>query len=215
MDVCSLTGRMMSGLRLSTRIHPITGWLSLLPSSHPIPPTACLTVSLPKGQRHEVTTFHVSDNRYLRPTLSTGGSDARVGRSEIHPNHPLTILVQASQLLWLVYVHGSYKCSLTLAIVSYPNASPGWSFQERFHLAASTPFAKANFGALSGRLHIRQGCTLSACFHRITATGRWVQTEGSIPPLSSQNTRLRVAIQIRRWNHNSPSRPEITFDSNY
>jgi hypothetical protein len=56
------------------------------------------------------------------------------------------------------------------------NPSPGWSFQERFYLTASTPFAKANFGALSGRLHTRQGCTLRACFHRIAATGRWVQT---------------------------------------
>jgi hypothetical protein len=55
--------------------------------------------------------------------------------------------------------------------------TPGWSFQERFHLTASTPFAQANFGALSERLHTRQGCTLSACFHRITATGRWVHTK--------------------------------------
>jgi len=177
MDVSSLAGRVMSSPRLSTRIHPITGWPSLLPSSHPIPPTACLTVSLPHGRRHGVTTFHVFDIRYLRSTLSAGGSAARVGRSASPPNHPLTILVQASQLLWLVNIHDRYKCSLTLTIVSYPNPSSGWSFQERFHLTASTPFTKANFGALSGRLHTRQGCTLSACFHRIAATGRWVQTK--------------------------------------
>ncbi len=176
MDVSSLTGRVMSSLRLSTRIHPITGWPLLLPSSHLIPPTACLTVSLPQRRRHGVTTFHVSDSKYLRSTFSAGGGVARVGRSATHPNHPLTILVQASQLLWLVNIHDSYKCSLTLTIVSYPNPSPGWSFQERFHLTASTPFAQANFGALSGGLHTRQGCTLSACFHRIAATGRWVQT---------------------------------------
>jgi hypothetical protein len=48
MDVSSLTGRVMSSLRLSTRIHPITGWPWLLPSSLPVPPTACLTVSLPR-----------------------------------------------------------------------------------------------------------------------------------------------------------------------
>ena len=177
MDVSSLASRIMLGLKPSTRIHPITGWPSLLPSSLPIPPTACLTVGLPKGRRHGVTTFHVSDSRYLRSTLSAGGSVARVGRSAIHPNHPLAILVQASQLLWLVYVHDSYKCSLTLTIVSYPNPSPGWSFQVRFGLTASTPFAQANFGALSGRLHTRQGCTLSACFPMIAATGRWVQTK--------------------------------------
>jgi hypothetical protein len=50
MDVSSLAGRVMSSLRLSTRIHPITGWPWLLPSSHPIPPSACLTVSLPLGE---------------------------------------------------------------------------------------------------------------------------------------------------------------------
>jgi hypothetical protein len=177
MDVSSLAGRVMSSLRLSTRIHPITRWPLLLPSSLPIPPSACLAVSLPKGRRHGVTTFRVSDNKYLRSTLSAGGSVARVGGSAIHPSHLLTILVQASQLLWLVYVHDSSKCSLTLTIVSYPNPSPGWSFQERFSLTASTPFARANFGALSGRLHTRQGCTLGACFHRIAATGRWVQAE--------------------------------------
>ena len=47
MDVCTLTGRIMLSLKLSTRIHPITGWPSLLLSSLLIPPTACLTVSLP------------------------------------------------------------------------------------------------------------------------------------------------------------------------
>jgi hypothetical protein len=99
--------------------------------------------------------------------------------SDVHKSSepPAYLLVQASQLLWLVYIHDSYKCSLTLTIVSYPNPSPGRSFQERFGLTASTPFAQANFGALSGRLHTRQGCTLGACFHRIAATGRWVQTK--------------------------------------
>ena len=139
MDVCSLTDRVMLSLRLSTRIHPITGWPWLLPSSLPVPPTACLTVSLPKGRRHGFITFHVSDSRYLRPTLSAGGNTARVGRSQIRPTHPLTILVQALQLLWLVYFHDSYKCSLTLTIVFYSNPSPGWSFQERFHLTVSSP----------------------------------------------------------------------------
>jgi hypothetical protein len=178
MDVSSLAGWVMSNLRLSTRIHPITGWPWLLPSSLPVPPTACLAVSLPQwGRRHEVATFHVSDSEYLRSTLSVGGSVARVGRSLTHPNHPLTILVQASQLLWLVNVHGSYKCSLTLTIVSYPNPSPGRSFQECFGLTASAPPAQADFGALSGRLHTRQGCTLGACSHRIAATEHWVQTK--------------------------------------
>ena len=48
-------------------------------------------------------------------------------------------LVQAYQLLWLVNFHDSCKCSHLLTIVSYPNSSPGWSFQERFYLTVLTP----------------------------------------------------------------------------
>jgi hypothetical protein len=29
---------------------------------------------------------------------------------------------------------------------SYPDPSPGWSFQEHFRLTASAPFVQANFG---------------------------------------------------------------------
>ena len=43
--------------------------------------------------------FRVFDIEYLRPTLSAGGSVARVGRSAIPPYHPLTLLVQALQFL--------------------------------------------------------------------------------------------------------------------
>ena len=175
MDVSSLTSRVILSLRPSTRIHPITGWPSLFPSSLPIPPTACLTVSLPEGEGMRLPRSTYPTANTLGPLCSAGGNTARVGRSAIHPNHPLTVLVQALQLLWLVHIHDSYKCLLTLTIVSYPNTSPGWSFQERFHLTVSTPLAQANFGALSGRLHTHQGCTLSACFHRIAATERWVQ----------------------------------------
>ena len=37
------------------------------------------------------------------------------------------------------------------------NPGPEWGFQERFHLTVSTPFAQANFGALSGRLQDVRG----------------------------------------------------------
>jgi len=173
MDVSSLAGRVMS----QPVSIPLQDGLGFFHHLTPYLLQHALRLACHKGRRHGVTTFHVSDNRYLRPTFSAGGSTARVGRSANPPNHPLTILVQALQLLWLVYIHDSYKCSLTLTIASYPNPSPGWSFQERFRLTASTPFAQANFGALSGRLHTHQGCALSACFHRISATGHWVQTE--------------------------------------
>jgi hypothetical protein len=181
MDVSSLAGWVMSqpvsiplqdGLGLFHHLAPYLPQLALRLACPEPAEAAC-----PKGRRHEVTTFHVFDHRYLRSTLSAGGSSARVGRSATHPSHPLTILVQALQLLWLVNIHDSYKCSLPLTIASYPNPLPGWSFQERFGLTASTPPAQADFGALSERLHTHQGCTLSACFHRIAATGHWVQTK--------------------------------------
>jgi len=173
MDVSSLAGRVMS----QPVSIPLQNGLCFFHHLTPYLPQHALRLACPKGRSHGVTTFRVSDNKYLRPTFSAGGSSARVERSATPPNHPLTFLVQALQLLWLVNIHDSYKCSLPLTIVSYPNPSPRWSFPECFHLAASAPSAQADFGALSGRLHTHQGCTLSACFHRIAATGRWVQTK--------------------------------------
>jgi hypothetical protein len=90
-------------------------------------------------RRHRVTTFHTSDSGCLRLTLSAGGISARVGDHKKYPTYPLTILVQAYQFLWLVKYHDSYKCSLMLAIASYPSASPGWNFQEGFSLTVDTP----------------------------------------------------------------------------
>ena len=136
MDVGSLTGRVMS----QPVSIPLQDGFRFFHHLTPHLPQHALRLACPKGRSHGVTTFHVFDNRYLRSTLSAGGSVARVRRSAIPPNHPLTFLVQASQLLWLVKNHGSCKCSLTLTIVSYPNPSPGWSFQERFHLTVSTPY---------------------------------------------------------------------------
>jgi hypothetical protein len=173
MDVSSLAGRVMSQ-PVST---PLQNGLGFFHHLTPYLPQHALRLACPRGRRHGVTTFRVFDSRYLRSTFSAGGSFARVGHSATHPNHPLTVLVQACQLLWLVNIHDSYKCSLLLTIVSYPNPSPGWSFQERFHLTASTPSVQTDFGALSGGLHTRHGCTMCACFHRIAATGRWVQTK--------------------------------------
>jgi hypothetical protein len=173
MDVCTLAGRVMSQ-PVST---PLQNGLCFFHLLSPYLPQHALRLACPKGEAMGLprSTYLTTDT--LGPLCSADGSFARVGRSATHPNHPPTILVQALQLLWLVNIHDSYKCSLPLTIVSYPNPSPGWSFPERFHLAASTPSARADFGALSERLHTRQGCTLGACFHRIAATGRWVQTK--------------------------------------
>ena len=133
-------------------------------------------------RRHRVTTFHVLDSGYLRPTLSAGGNIARVGRSQNASDPPTHLLVQALQFLWLVKRHDSYKCSLTLTIVSYPNPFPG-------ELPGAFPphgFLNVHlyFGALSGR-HSHHGCTMSACFHRIAAKGRWAQAEANKFQLNS------------------------------
>ena len=173
MDVSSLAGRVMS----QPVSIPLQDGLGFFHHLTPYLLQHALRLACLKGGGMGLPRSAYLTTNTLGPLCSAGGGVARVGRSATHPNHPLTVLVQALQLLWLVNIHDSYKCSLTLTIVSYPNPSPGWSFQERFHLTASTPFAQANFGALSGGLHTRQGCTLGACFHRIAATGRWVQTK--------------------------------------
>ena len=95
----------MGSIRTSTRIHPATGWYLLLPASHPIPPSVCLAVNLPKGRWHGLlrSTFHTICER-LRSILYAGGilfawSQTR----ELQP--PPYLLVQACQLFWLVGVH--------------------------------------------------------------------------------------------------------------
>jgi len=173
MDVCSLTGRVMSQ-PVST---PLQDGLRFFHLLAPYLPQHALRLACHKGEGMGLPRSTYLTANTLGPlTLPVGVLPVSDVQQPIRTTH-LPFLVQALQLLWLVNVHDSYKCSLTLTIVSYPNPSPGWSFQERFHLTASTPFAQANFGALSGRLHTRQGCTLDACFHRIAATGRWVQAK--------------------------------------
>ena len=167
----------------------VRSFLSLLP----IPPSARLAVSLPKGRWHGAGTFRVFDNEYLWSTLYRWGCCPC--RTTLNTSEPPTyLLVQARQLLWLVKNHDSYEHSLMLTIVSYPNPSPGRSFPERFHLTVSTPYLRT-FGALSGRLHTHHGCTMSACFHRIAVTEHWVQQRQMKPPLNS----LKYATSCR--NH--------------
>ena len=83
--------------------------------------------------------------RSTQPTTNTLGPlylpvEFRPRRNLCNRSEPPTyLLVQAFQPLWLVLVYDSYECSLALALASYPNPSPGWSFQERFHLTVSAP----------------------------------------------------------------------------
>ena len=86
MDVSSLAGRVMS----QPVSIPLQDGLGFFHHLTPYLPQHALRLACPKGRRHGVTTFHVSDNRHLRSTFSAGGNTARVGRSASPPNHPLT-----------------------------------------------------------------------------------------------------------------------------
>jgi hypothetical protein len=91
MDVCTLTGWVMSSLGSQSVSTPLQDGLRFFHHLSPYLPQHALRLACPKlRQRHKVTTFHVIDNEYLRPTLSAGGNSARVGRSQTHPIHPLT-----------------------------------------------------------------------------------------------------------------------------
>jgi hypothetical protein len=65
MDVSTLAGRVMSQ-PISTPLQDGFGFFHHLT---PDLPQHALRLACPKGRRHGVTTFHVSDNRYLRSTL--------------------------------------------------------------------------------------------------------------------------------------------------
>jgi hypothetical protein len=67
-DVCSLS------CRAYTRIHPITGWLSLLPTSHTRTPmgSPCGSLSLERGRCTGLPRFAFSSICRVRCLLSTG-----------------------------------------------------------------------------------------------------------------------------------------------
>ena len=81
LDVSTLADRGMYLIKehqpVSIPLQDSIRFFQILP---PIPPTACLTVSLPKGQWHGATTFRVFDSEYLRFAISAGGNDVRAGR---------------------------------------------------------------------------------------------------------------------------------------
>jgi hypothetical protein len=90
MDVCILTGRIMSSLGSQPVSTPLQDGLRFFHHLSSYLLRHALRLACPKGRRHEVTTFHIIDSEYLRSALSAGGDSARVGRSQSHPNHPLT-----------------------------------------------------------------------------------------------------------------------------
>jgi hypothetical protein len=109
MDVSSLAGRVMSSLRLSTRIHPITGWPWLLPSSHPIPPTAALRLACHKGRRPGVTTFRVSEANTLGPLCLPAG---------VLPVSDVLKALRATHLPFWSKPHSSFGLSIFTTVTS-------------------------------------------------------------------------------------------------
>ena len=85
MDVCTLTSRVISSLGSQPVSTPLQDGLRFFHHLSPYLLQHALRLACPRGRRHEVTTFRVFDNEYLRPTLSAGGSIARVGRSATPP----------------------------------------------------------------------------------------------------------------------------------
>ena len=101
-----------------------------------------LRLACPEGDGMGLPRSAYSTTNTLGPLYLPVG--IRPCRTTLNTSEPPTyLLVQACQLLWLVKYHGSYEHSLALTIVSYPNPSPGWSFQERIHLTVSTSCQKA------------------------------------------------------------------------
>jgi len=91
MDISSLAGWVISSLMLSTNIHPIIGWHSLLPSFLPIPPTACFAVSLLQWSEDTGlarSTYLTADT--LAPLCLPVGILPVSDDPKTHPIHPLT-----------------------------------------------------------------------------------------------------------------------------
>ncbi len=101
-DVAQTTG--------ATRIHPITGWLSLFPTPIPAPPSGGLAASLPRvEEQYGLTTFRKVDKDRLGalcPPVALAVHDRVLSR-------PCTrygaLLAQACQHLWLVAHHDVYR----------------------------------------------------------------------------------------------------------
>jgi hypothetical protein len=69
MDVSSLAGRVMSSLDSQPVSTPLRDGVGFFHHLTPYLPQHALRLACPEGRRHGVTTFHISDSRYLRSTL--------------------------------------------------------------------------------------------------------------------------------------------------
>ena len=78
-DVCTITGRVMSSFGSQPVSTPLQDGLRFSHHLSPYLLQHALRLACPRGRRHEVITFHVIDNEYLRSTLSAGGNIERKG----------------------------------------------------------------------------------------------------------------------------------------
>ena len=69
MDVCSLTGQVILSRGSQPVSTPLQDGLGFFHHPTPYLPQPALRLACPKGRRHGVTAFRVSDSKYLRSTL--------------------------------------------------------------------------------------------------------------------------------------------------
>jgi hypothetical protein len=106
----SLSGPLQAGIRFF--LHPI-----------PALPTTSLAVGLPSGREYGLTVFRVSDNGRLGVGILPVCLCPRVIRGEDHIRTH-TILVRASQHLWLITHYEIYHRFTSVHRTSKPSALP-------------------------------------------------------------------------------------------
>ncbi len=169
-----------------TPIHPITGWPSLLPTSHARTPM-CSPCGLPSPQKGErIRGFHVPLTRVceVRCLLSTGKLMVHDAVFQRRTSRFQRLLAQAYQPLWLViaddlyrrfrYLHPTHCLALTRT--RFPGGEASRDF---------SPAPPCCFGTLSRSLFIQNG--------RLTWWNRWFPTH---PGGNNSHERLRVALEI-------------------
>jgi len=112
----------------TTRIHPITGRLSLFPTPLPAPSWVGLTAFLPSGwkERYGLTTFHKVDKDglgALSPPVALNVHDRVLSRPYTRYS---ALLAQAFQHLWLVVFDDVYRAFTWVRHTIHPSPSPSW-----------------------------------------------------------------------------------------
>jgi hypothetical protein len=125
-DVSALSRGVMLPMG-ATPIHPITGWLSLLPSSYSRTPIGlpCGTLSLAGDVRgsHVPSQSQTNGVGALCPPVAWDAHD-KEARSPC--TRYSALLAQACQHLWLVFCDGVYRAFTWVRHTIHPSPSPSW-----------------------------------------------------------------------------------------